>query len=173
VKVTEKDGVLSRWDDCHGVTSDQLRAGLTTRSCLDNTMSAAAGEHSLPSYVYKILSEEPPNPLPHALPLTPLDKQDGFIHLSAGWRVPQTAAQFFGSYRTIWLLRVDTNAALAEEAQFRWGEDAGCMHMYARDEGRWARLGAGVVVAVGKFEKEIGEEWEKVVARAVQDGWLA
>ena len=45
--------------------------------------------------------------------------------------------------------------------------------MYARDEGRWARLGAGVVVAVGKFEKEIGEEWEKVVARAVQDGWLA
>ncbi len=116
-----------------------------------------------PRYVYKILSEEPPNPLPHTLPLTPLDRQDGFIHLSAGWRVPQTTALYFGSYTTIWLLRVDTEVARDEQARFEWG-DPGCVHMYAHGETRWARLGDGIVVSVGKFDiKGQGEEWENVL----------
>jgi Protein of unknown function (DUF952) len=128
---------------------------------------------TFPSYVYKILSEEPPNPLPHTLPLTPLDKQDGFIHLSAGWRVPLTAAEFFGSYTTLWLLRVDTNVARGEEAQFKWGDTSGCVHMYAREAGTWARMGEGVVVAARQFEKERGDGWEKELGKAVQAGWLA
>jgi hypothetical protein len=126
-----------------------------------------------PSYVYKILSEEPPNPLPHTLPLTPLDKQDGFIHLSTGWRVPLTAAEFFGSYTTLWVLRVDTNVARGEEAEFKWGDTSGCVHMYAREAGTWARMGEGVVVAARKFEKERGDGWEKELEKAVQTGWLA
>jgi uncharacterized protein (DUF952 family) len=113
-----------------------------------------------PRYVYKILSEEPPNPLPHTLPLTPLDAQDGFIHLSAGWRVPQTTALYFGTYTTIWLLRVDTEAARGEKARLEWG-DPGCVHMYAAE--RWARLGDGIVVGVRKFDKEPGDKWEKVL----------
>ena len=135
--------------------------------------SDAATTTTFPSYVYKILSDEPPNPLPHTLPLTPLDKQDGFIHLSAGWRIPLTAAEFFGSYTTLWALRVDTNVARAEEAQFKWGDTSGCVHMYAGSKGTWARMGAGVVVAVRKFEKELGAEWENVLGKAVQGGWLA
>lgn len=115
-----------------------------------------------PRYVYKILSEEPPNPVPHTLPLTPLDAQDGFIHLSAGWRVPQTTALYFGLYTTIWLLRVDTEAARGETARFEWGEP-GCVHMYAQDETRWARMGDGIVVGVRKFDKEPSEEWEKLL----------
>jgi|SRR5712672_2083942 len=122
---------------------------------------------SFPPYVYKILSEEPPNPLPHNLPLTPLDEQDGFIHLSAGWRVPQTSALYFDSYSTIWLLCVDTNVARVEKAQFKWG-DPGCVHMYAYEEKSWARMGDGVVVNVRKFEKEGDEGWEEALKR---QGW--
>jgi hypothetical protein len=119
-------------------------------------------ELPFPRYVYKILSEEPPNPLSHILPLTPLDAQDGFIHLSAGWRVPETTGLFFGSYTTIWLLRVDTEVALGEKARLKWG-DPGCVHMYAEDETRWARIGDGIVVGIRKFEKEPGKVWEKVL----------
>ena len=71
----------------------------------NNTMSAttttAGVDPPFPPYVYKILSEEPPDPLPHTLPLTPLDKEDGFIHLSIGKRVPLTAALYFASYTTL------------------------------------------------------------------------
>ena len=116
----------------------------------------ASDTATFPPYVYKILSEEPPNPLPHTLPLTPLDKRDGFIHLSAGWRAPLTAAEFFSSYETLWLLRVDTQAARAENAEFKWGDTSGCVHMYACGEG----MRGGAVVAVQRFEKETGESWE-------------
>lgn len=129
-------------------------------------MTATTIDHPFPRYVYKILSEEPPNPLPHTLPLTPLDRQDGFIHLSAGWRVPETAGLYFGSCPTIWLLRVDTKAAREEQARFEWGEP-GCVHMYGHDETRWARLGDGIVVSVRKFD--IKDEWENVL---MGDEWL-
>jgi hypothetical protein len=122
-----------------------------------------AVQHAFPRYVYKILSEEPPNPLPHTLPLTPLDRQDGFIHLSCGWRVPETAGLYFRSFTTIWLLRVDTDVARAEEAQFKWG-DPGCVHMYADELTKWARMGEGVVVGVKKCSKEGEEEWGQVLA---------
>ncbi|KAI9465408.1 hypothetical protein BJY52DRAFT_1113508 [Lactarius psammicola] len=101
-----------------------------------------ANADTFPRYVYKILSEEPPDPLPHTLSLTPLDRQDGFIHLSSGWRVPQTAGLYFGPITTIWLLRVDTDVARAENARFKWG-DPGCVHMYADEETKWARMGDG------------------------------
>lgn len=118
-------------------------------------------EHAFPRYVYKILSEEPPNPLPHTLPLTPLDKQDGFIHLSSGWRVPETAGLYFSAFTTIWVLRVDTNVARAEQARFKWG-DPGCVHMYGQDETKWARMGEGVVVTVEEFTKLTGE-WREAL----------
>lgn len=137
-------------------------------SCSSQAMTATS-DLPFPRYVYKILSEEPPNPLPHTLPLTPLDRQDGFIHLSAGWRAPQTTALFFGSYTTIWLLRVDTEVAREEGARFEWGEP-GCVHMYAHGERTWARMGDGIVVSVRKFDKGPGDEWENVLMGG--NGWL-
>lgn len=41
----------------------------------------------LPKYVYKIVDEEPPSPIPDPFPPSELDKQDGFIHLSTSWQV--------------------------------------------------------------------------------------
>jgi Protein of unknown function (DUF952) len=125
-------------------------------------------EPPIPRYVYKILSEEPPEPLPYTLPLTPLDKQDGFIHLSAEWRVGETASLYFGSYTTIWLLRVDTEVARGEKARFKWGE-AGCVHMYgaSHDEREWARMGEGVVDGVLRVARGKNEEWPRAVRRAM------
>lgn len=138
-----------------------------------STATTPGVDPTFPLYIYKILSEEPPYPLPHTLPLTPLDKQHGFIHLSIGKRVPLTAEQFFASHMTLWVLRVDANVARVEEAELRWGDTEGCVHMYARDEGKIARLGQGVVATVRKFEKEWGDSWEKALQGAVCDGWLA
>jgi Protein of unknown function (DUF952) len=145
-------------------SSNRIYTHNLTYSIHAMTATAPKAEPPFPRYVYKILSEEPPDPLPHNLPLTPLDKQDGFIHLSAGWRVPETASLYFGSYTTIWLLRVDTAVARGEKARFKWG-DPGCVHMYgaAHDETRWARMGEGVVVAVRKIARDGDEEWCKVV----------
>jgi hypothetical protein len=135
-------------------------------------------EPPFPRYVYKILSEEPPEPLPYMLPLTPLDKQDGFIHLSAGWRLAETTSLYFGSYTTIWLLRVDTEVARGEKAWFKWG-DPGCVHMYGPsdddDETRWARMGGGVVVEVRRIARDDDEEWPRALKRAMEmeDDWLS
>ena len=41
----------------------------------------------IPEFVYKITSEAPPSPIPAEYPLSDLDKQDGFIHLSTAWQV--------------------------------------------------------------------------------------
>lgn len=41
----------------------------------------------LPKYVYKIVDEAPPSPIPDPFPPSELDKQDGFIHLSTSWQV--------------------------------------------------------------------------------------
>ena len=128
-----------------------------------STMTTTA-EPPIPRYVYKILSEEPPEPLPYTLPLTPLDKQDGFIHLSAEWRVGETASLYFGSCTTIWLLRVDTEVARGERARFKWGVEAGCVHMYgpSDDEKGW---GDGTVDSVRRVARGGNEEWPRAVRR--------
>lgn len=41
-----------------------------------------------PRYIYKILDEAPPSPLPATLPpLSDLDQKDGFVHLSTARQV--------------------------------------------------------------------------------------
>lgn len=40
----------------------------------------------LPDFVYKITPTAPPDPIPEQYPLSELDRQDGFVHLSASWQ---------------------------------------------------------------------------------------
>ncbi len=40
----------------------------------------------LPDFVYKITPTSPPDPIPEQYPLSELDRQDGFVHLSASWQ---------------------------------------------------------------------------------------
>lgn len=54
-------------------------------------MSSASDPPSpLPEFVYKITTDPPPSPIPAEYPLSDLDAQDGFIHLSTAWQVNNT-----------------------------------------------------------------------------------
>jgi uncharacterized protein (DUF952 family) len=126
-----------------------------------------------PAHVFKILDAPPAVPLPHALPPTPLDAQDGFIHLSDARQTPKTAGLFFGAHAELWLLKIDTGAVQAEGTELRWLDGSratGCVHIH----GEARRLGRGVVVDVRKVVREEGESWVDAISR--DDGlqrWLA
>lgn len=57
-------------------------------------------------YMYKILIAAPPSPLPEALPLSPLDKSSGFIHLCTATQIPGVISMFMGSAEKLWLLKI-------------------------------------------------------------------
>ncbi|RGB32428.1 hypothetical protein C1646_219677 [Rhizophagus diaphanus] len=65
------------------------------------------------NFLYKILltsHELPPlSSLEIPIPLTPLDKKDGFIHLSNSTQVIQTAVRFFGNEDEILVLKISYN----------------------------------------------------------------
>jgi hypothetical protein len=50
-------------------------------------MATAAPPDPLPEFVYKITPTAPPDPIPEAYPLSDLDRQDGFVHLSTAKQV--------------------------------------------------------------------------------------
>ncbi|CAO2652047.1 Nn.00g003300.m01.CDS01 [Neocucurbitaria sp. VM-36] len=115
----------------------------------------------LPTYLYKILPTAPPSPLPARLPLSDLDRNDGYIHLSTSEQVPGTADKFFGSVSELWLLQIEYEVLAAgtdgdgevnteNKAQVKWEEvGRGCFaHLYGGD------LGKGNVKSVVKAEKK-------------------
>jgi hypothetical protein len=113
---------------------------------------------TIPEHVYKIIPSAPPSPLLHTLPLSELDQNDGFIHLSDAAQIPKTAALFFAEQNILWLLKISTDIAHAEKGRFKWLDDGatGCIHLYGEKDGEFARLGKGVVVDVEKWEKKGG-----------------
>lgn len=114
----------------------------------------------LPTYLYKILPSAPPSPLPARLPLSDLDRNDGYIHLSTSEQVPGTADKFFDSVSELWLLKIKYNVLAAgtdgdgqvhadEKGDVKWEEvGRGCFaHLYGAD------LGKGNVLSVDRVEK--------------------
>ncbi|KAI0320161.1 hypothetical protein OF83DRAFT_657232 [Amylostereum chailletii] len=128
-------------------------------------------DQPIPRYIYKILDSTPPSPLPPNLPLSDLDAADGFIHLSAAWRVPSTASMYFSTFDKLWIMRLDGDVARKERASLEWA-DPGCVHMFAEKKGEWARMGEGIVVDVREFTRGDGGSWETVLGKEVKGGWL-
>lgn len=100
----------------------------------------------LPLYVYKLLPEAPPNPLPDALPLSALDARDGFIHLSTANETPKIAAWFYSPMKSLWVLKIP----LAKiESDVKWWEaNSNSAHLYGRD------LGRGEVLELKEYTKQ-------------------
>lgn len=117
----------------------------------------------LPTYLYKILSKAPPLPLPKALPLSPLDSKDGFIHLSTAEQTPKTAGRFFPDTANLNLLKLPLQRI---EHNIKWEEStSGCFaHLY--DQG----VGKDEVVDTKTIVRREGENWEKVLGK---EPWLA
>lgn len=111
-----------------------------------------------PRYLYKILDEEPPDPIPETLPATELDKNDGFIHLSNAEQTPITAKLFFKNFDELWVLRLDSEK-LDGRLEFTTDENAGvengCAHVHDSKKG----LGSSNVVEVIHVGKPSNEEW--------------
>jgi hypothetical protein len=122
---------------------------------------------SFPEFVYKILPAAPPSPIPHTLPLSELDAQDGFIHLSTFEQCPITADLFFVNDTAIWLLKISSKVVQDEGGDLRWVDSLpGCVHLFAKDKGKWARLGDGVIKDILKFERTAAKEnWVEAFAR--------
>lgn len=123
-----------------------------------------AAPSPLPTYLYKILPSAPPSPLPDRLPLSDLDKNDGYIHLSTSEQVPGTADKWFNDFSELWLLKIkyealargtdgDGQVKADGTAEIKW-EEVGrgvFAHFYSGD------LGRGNVVEAFKVEK--GASW--------------
>ena len=114
-----------------------------------------------PRYLYKILDESPPSPLPETLPSTDLDRNDGFIHLSTAEQTPITANLFFGSHTKLWILKLDREA-LDGRIEYitdpEAGVENGCPHVHNSQIG----LGQSNIVEIIEAERAKDSTWTKV-----------
>ncbi|KAG7440658.1 uncharacterized protein BT62DRAFT_575241 [Guyanagaster necrorhizus] len=129
----------------------------------------------IPRFVYKIIPDAPPSPLPFSLPLSALDAKDGFIHLSDANQVPKTADLFFAECEKLWLLQLDTEVVKAAGGRFVWAENLpGCVHLYGNGVDTWdgARLGEGTVRDSRKFTRLGEETWVDGMRKGAERSWL-
>ncbi|KAK4459563.1 hypothetical protein QBC42DRAFT_274159 [Cladorrhinum samala] len=113
----------------------------------------------LPTYVYKIIPSAPPSPIPESYPLSDLDRQDGFVHLSTSWQVPITSSLFFADFISFHILKI--RAANFPPDSIKWdeveGANGGCPHLYGN-------FGARDVVDSKEFVRRAdeGQTWKQV-----------
>lgn len=74
---------------------------------------------SLPFYLYKLVPSTSPvrEPLPERLPVSELDQESGFIHLSTALQVPNTLKYFFKDEPLVYVLRIESERVMAD---IRW-----------------------------------------------------
>ncbi|SJL16649.1 uncharacterized protein ARMOST_20176 [Armillaria ostoyae] len=130
----------------------------------------------IPRFVYKIVPSQPPSPLPYSLPLSALDAQDGFIHLSDASQVAKTADLFFADCEKVWLLQLDTEVVKIEGGYFVWAENLpGCVHLYGKEKDTWdgARLGEATIRDIKECTRRLGtENWVDNMRKQAEQGWL-
>ncbi|KAH8170588.1 hypothetical protein LIA77_09369 [Sarocladium implicatum] len=109
------------------------------------------------TFLYKILPGPPPSPIPSDFPLSDLDKNDGFVHLSKATQVPGTADLFFTKFTDLWVLKL---LAGKFEQSTKW--EGGFPHLYGN-------FGSDEVESVERFQRPEGKEWKEVMADST---WL-
>jgi uncharacterized protein (DUF952 family) len=74
---------------------------------------------SLPFYLYKLVPSTSPvrEPIPERLPVSQLDQESGFIHLSTALQVPNTLKYFFKDEPLVYVLRIEFNQVMDD---IRW-----------------------------------------------------
>ncbi|KAF4454313.1 hypothetical protein F53441_3129 [Fusarium austroafricanum] len=112
---------------------------------------------SPPKYIYKIVPSPPEDPFPKEHPLSELDRNDGFVHLSTSTQVPKTADLFFTKSSTLWIIKL-------EFTQFtdliKWEGDF--PHLYGN-------FGADNVDSTENFVREENQTWREAMAKS---NWL-
>ncbi|KAK4191602.1 hypothetical protein QBC35DRAFT_486582 [Podospora australis] len=120
----------------------------------------------LPTYVYKIVPDKPPAPIPEAYPLSDLDRNDGFIHLSTPAQIPITSDLFFSTTKSFYLFKIPLSNLPAEK--LKWEEAPGTGRYYPH---LYGNFGAKEILDVKEFVRndEEGQTWSEVFAA---DSWL-
>ena len=114
-----------------------------------------------PKYVYKIMDQAPPDPLPEKLPPSALDTKDGFIHLSIGKQTPLTANMFFGQHSELWILRLAVDKL---DGRIEWSTEptynieGGCPHLHDSLNGLGKHNATGVIHATRQSREQ---RWEQ------------
>ncbi|KAF5333219.1 hypothetical protein D9611_002382 [Ephemerocybe angulata] len=131
---------------------------------------------STPTYLYKIVPESaaPPDPLPDRLPVSALDEQDGFIHLSTAKQVLGTLNRFFANDQKIYLLRLEYTKVKElikwenhQREEGKEGAEGYFPHIYNGNN-----LGKKEVESVSSVNRKEGEDsWEQALASIA--GWFA
>ncbi|KAG5648684.1 hypothetical protein DXG03_000030 [Asterophora parasitica] len=128
---------------------------------------------SVPQYIYKLVpSELIVSPLPERLPLSPLDTNDGFIHLSTAAQLPQTLGRYFAKENKLYILRLEYTRI---EKVIRWEDPGGQTPGEIGAEGVFphlyndGQLGMGEVESVFEVEKD-GNNWDLNKIKALE--WL-
>ncbi|EME47372.1 hypothetical protein DOTSEDRAFT_145970, partial [Dothistroma septosporum NZE10] len=112
------------------------------------------------NHFYKILDSAPQEPLPESLPLSDLDKKDGFVHLSTANQTKETANLFFSNTEKLWLLKLRVDD-LKKDGNIQWNPDIpGCPHLHDSARG----LGKSNVTAVIIANKGSHGSWKEVPA---------
>lgn len=72
-----------------------------------------------PRYLYKIIASNAPirEPIPERLPVSELDQNSGFIHLSMAHQVPNTLKHFFKDEPVVYILRIEYRRVMED---IRW-----------------------------------------------------
>ncbi|KAH7927520.1 hypothetical protein BV22DRAFT_1031707 [Leucogyrophana mollusca] len=133
------------------------------------------------SFIYKIIpsSTPPSDPLPERLPVSKLDSDDRFIHLSTSLQVSRTLNKFFAGDSRVYLLRIPYGRVVEN---IKWegldgaigtpGEEGKFPHL-RNDDGQGLKLGRDEVDSVREVVRGAGEDtWDAALKAAEEEGWL-
>ncbi|KAL3474687.1 hypothetical protein BJX99DRAFT_260114 [Aspergillus californicus] len=122
-----------------------------------------------PTFLYKLVPSTSPvqQPLPERLPVSEIDQQSGFVHLSTALQVPNTLKFFFKDEPLVYVLRIPYES-VARDIRFEDPEGRVCgprpeeglfPHLY-----NGLKLGRDEVESLSVLSNEAG--WEKPLAAA-------
>ncbi|KAJ3758716.1 hypothetical protein F5878DRAFT_608075 [Lentinula raphanica] len=140
-----------------------------------------SGTELKPNFIYKLvpssesaisISEE----LPIRLPVSSIDQQSGFIHLSTSVQLLNTLKRFFAQDSSVFILRLPFDR-LEEEKLIRWEDPKAEVCGPRGGEGMFPHLYNDL--KLGKEEVDLVQvltpvegSWHKAIENAKEDGWL-
>ncbi|KAL2823669.1 hypothetical protein BDW59DRAFT_148462 [Aspergillus cavernicola] len=109
-----------------------------------------------PTYLYKLVPSTAPvhQPIPDRLPVSEIDQQSGFVHLSTALQVPNTLKLFFKDEPLVYVLRIPYES-VARDIRFEDPEGRVCGPR--PEEGLFPHLYNGL--KLGKDEIESMSVW--------------
>ncbi|KAJ5132243.1 hypothetical protein N7448_006401 [Penicillium atrosanguineum] len=115
-----------------------------------------------PRYLYKIVASNAPirEPIPERLPVSELDQDSGFVHLSMAHQVPNTLKMFFKDDPVVYILRIEYGRVIQD---IRWESPDAKVCGPRPGEGLFPHLYNGL--KLGKEEVESIAIWQN------EDGW--